>query len=164
MSNARQFCTFRIAGELLGLPLEEVQEILRDQTVTPIPMAPPEVAGLINIRGDILAAIDLGHCLGRREAGTASGAAVIVIRTADGLISLVVDEIGDVLHLPTERLDDPPPNLTGATGKLLTGVFKLDAELLAVLDSQATVNHASAAVGYAGNTASLPPESAHKLH
>ncbi len=93
-TNATGWCTFHVADGLYGLEVERVHEVLRAQPLTRVPLAPPAVAGLLNLRGQIVPAVDLRTLFGRTPREGAGG--FVVVRAADGLIALVVDAIGDV--------------------------------------------------------------------
>ncbi|MGZ6827552.1 MAG: chemotaxis protein CheW, partial [Mycobacteriales bacterium] len=107
-----QYCTFTLDGHLFGVPVSSVQEVLREQEVTPVPLAAPEVSGLINLRGQIVTTLNLRHRL-RLPARPAGDPSVnVVVRTADGgAVSLVVDRIGDVLEPEPSSLEEPPETL-----------------------------------------------------
>ena len=147
MAEQQQYCTFRIDGALLGVAVEEVQEILRHQPLTPIPLAPGQVTGLINIRGQIVPAIELRRCLGIEERPHELPPANVIVRTDHGPVSLLVDEIGDVLRIEADAFEAPPENLHGARRELILGVCKLSEELLSVLDASAAIAAATADIG-----------------
>ena len=128
----RQFCTFTLDELYLGVPAREVQEVLPSRDMTRVPLAPPGVRGLINLRGEIVPAIDLRHGL-RLRAGEGRPMNVVV-RTPDGPVSLLVDEIGDVLKVAEEAFEPPPEPVAAATRGLIRGVFKLRDRLLVILD------------------------------
>lgn len=130
-----QYCTFRLEGHLFGVPVSGVQEVLRAQDLTSVPLAPAEVAGLINLRGQIVTALDLRTRLRLDPLEPGSPQVFVVVRTADGhAVSLVVDEIGDVLAPSAESFEAPPETVPGEIRPLLTGVCKLADELMLALD------------------------------
>lgn len=140
MTDGQQFCSFAVGGLLLGVDVLRVQEVIRHQPMTAVPLAPPDVRGLINLRGQIVPAIDLRRRLGLPPA--AAGAAPptnVVIRTADGPASLLVDEIGDVVSPAADTLEPPPATLGGSARELVAGVYKLEGRLMLVLDTQKAV-------------------------
>lgn len=139
MAEIQQFCTFFVGGSLFGIEVERVQEILRYQDVTHIPLAPKEVSGLINLRGQIVPAIELRRCLGMPEGEKDALPTNVVIRTEDGAVSLLVDEIGDVLDVNEDAYEAPPDNLRGAMRELIRGVYKLERGVLMVLATEATI-------------------------
>ena len=133
--SSQQFCTFLLDGCLFGVPVPLVQEVIRFQDTTPVPLAPPAVEGLINLRGQIVLAIDLRRRLGlpRREPGTLP--INVVIRSTDGAVSLLVDEIGEVVEVSQSSFEEPPETLRGAIRSMILGVHKLKGSLLHVLDT-----------------------------
>jgi purine-binding chemotaxis protein CheW len=133
--SSQQFCTFLLDGCLFGVPVPLVQEVIRFQDTTPVPLAPPAVEGLINLRGQIVLAIDLRRRLGlpRREPGTFP--INVVIRSTDGAVSLLVDEIGEVVEVSQSSFEEPPETLRGAIRSMILGVHKLEGSLLHVLDT-----------------------------
>src|SRR5438128_1248711 len=100
MASPRLYCTFTLDGLYCGLEAPYVQEILEQQTIVPVPLAPPMVSGLINLRGQIVTALDLRRRMGMPDRAAGVVPAVIVVRTHDGALSLLVDEDGDVLAVP----------------------------------------------------------------
>lgn len=131
----RRYVTFRVRGELLGIPVEQVQEVVPERTVTPIPLAAAEISGFLNLRGQIVTSIDLRERLGLppREEGAKS--INIIIKDEDDLISLVVDEVGDVLQLSPGDLTTPPATLDPVWREFCCGVFQLEKGLMVTLDA-----------------------------
>lgn len=130
----RTLCTFRLADLHLGVDVTRVQEVIRRQDVTHIPLVPPVLCGLINLRGEIVTAIDLRRRMALAPAAADATSMNVIIRTKEGPVSLVVDEIDDVIDVDQEAFEPPPPTLHGARRSLVTGVFKLEHDLLLVLD------------------------------
>ncbi|MEM1415627.1 MAG: chemotaxis protein CheW [Myxococcota bacterium] len=138
-----QYCTFHLGGLFLGISVDSVQEVIRYQEMTRVPLAAETVRGLINLRGQIVTAIDLRTRFGlppRDELPMN-----VVVRTDDDAISFLVDEIGDVLEVADDRVEPPPATLTGVTRELVRKVCKLDGRLLLILDT-ALAAHASGEV------------------
>ncbi|MEZ5964857.1 MAG: chemotaxis protein CheW [Planctomycetota bacterium] len=136
----QQLCTFLVRGLLFGVPVERVQEVLRFQEMTPVPLAPPVVRGLINLRGQIVTALDMRRLLaGDVELPDATTEAAepmnVVMRLPDGVVSFLVDEIGDVLQVQDGQREPPPVTLAGRIRDLVTAVYKLENDLLLVLDT-----------------------------
>lgn len=136
-ASTRQFCTFRIDGALFGVEVTHVQEVLRAQAMTPVPLSDRAVNGLINLRGRIVTAIDLRRRLGLAPLPADMEAVNIVVRVDDGVVSLCVDEIGDVLDIDAACFEPAPETLSSSSRDLIQGVFKLEPDLLLVLDSRA---------------------------
>jgi purine-binding chemotaxis protein CheW len=148
MANLRQFCTFTVADLFLAIDVLEVQEVIRYQEMTRVPTAPRVVRGLINLRGQIVTAIDLRCRLHLPPSLEDQRPMNVVVRTDDGAVSLLVDEIGDVLELEAENLERPPENIPSAVRELVTGILMLEERLLLVLDTTRLMN-------FAGTTARL---------
>jgi purine-binding chemotaxis protein CheW len=132
-------CTFEAGGRWLGIEVGRVQEVLRARPTTPVPLAPPVVAGLVNLRGQIVTAVDLRRRLELADAAAAPDPAQVVVRGVDGAVSLLVDEVGDVLEVAEEDFEPPPPTLTGAARELVSGAWKLPDRLLLAVDVDAAV-------------------------
>ena len=135
MANVEQFCTFYLDGHFFGVEVEKVQEVRLYQEMTRVPLAPPVFKGLINLRGQIVTAIDLRCRLGLRERGADRLPMNVVVRTEDGVVSLLVDEIGDVLEVMEETFEPLPETLGGVSRDLVRGVHKLKGLLMLVLDT-----------------------------
>jgi purine-binding chemotaxis protein CheW len=142
-TDEQQFCTFFIDSLFFGVDVQRVQEVLREQEMTRVPLAPPVVNGLINLRGQIVTAIDLRRRLELRDRTGERAPMNVVVRTDDGAVSLLVDEIGDVIKVQHDTFEPPPETLTGVTRHLITGIHKLDRQLLLVLDIDRTVDLSS---------------------
>ena len=135
-----QLSTFFVAGMFFGVDVLDVQEVLRSQQMTPVPQSPDVIRGLINLRGQIVTAIDMRRRLGLPQRAGGQAPMNIVVRTLDGAVSLLVDEIGDVLDMDAATYERPPQNLDPAAKELIRGVYKLKDRLLLVLDEERTVD------------------------
>jgi purine-binding chemotaxis protein CheW len=135
-----QFSTFFVADLFFGVDVLHVQEVLRSQQMTSVPQAPDVIEGLINLRGQIVTAIDMRRRLGLPQRTGDLAPMNIVVRTLDGAVSLLVDEIGDVLDMDSSTYERPPQNLDPAARELIRGVYKLKDQLLLVLDEERTVD------------------------
>lgn len=133
---SQQFCTFLLDGYLFGVPVPQVQEVIRFHPMTPVPLAPPAVKGMINLRGQIVLAIDLRQRLSLVDRPAGELPMNVVVRTADGAVSLLADEIGDVIEVNESAFETPPETLQGALRAMILGVYKLDGRLLHVLDKE----------------------------
>ncbi len=149
MAESQQYSTFVVDGLFFGVEVERVQEVIKFQNMTPVPLASRMVRGLINLRGQIVTAIDLRRRLDLKEREESEEPMNVVIRTDEGAVSLLVDEIGDVLELTVETLEPPPPTIRGVAKELVTGIHKLDGQLLLILDIDKviTVNQEKVGVG-----------------
>lgn len=139
MSAPLQYCTFFVDGQCCGLDVARVQEIIAAQPMTPVPLAPDVVRGLINLRGQIITAIDLRRRLGMRERPEEAAPINVVVRTEDGACSLLVDEVGDVLEAPDKEFERPPETVTATAKEMIRGAYKLKDRLLLILDADEIV-------------------------
>jgi purine-binding chemotaxis protein CheW len=130
-----QLSTFRIGKYLFGVDVGLVQEIVRLQTITPVPLSPPEIAGLINLRGEVLTAIDLRTRLGLPPAESDRDPVNVVIRVDEEPVSLLVDEIGGVLEVSQVPFETTPSTVDAAVRDLLVGAFTLPDQLLLALNA-----------------------------
>jgi purine-binding chemotaxis protein CheW len=135
MALPSQFCTFYLDKLLFGVDLKNVQEVIRWLDVTPVPLAPRVVSGLINLRGQIVTAVDLRRRLELPPRSADVHAMNVVVRSEDGPVSLLVDEIGDVVEVEESTFERPPETLRGAVRTMIAGVHKLNGRLLLVLDA-----------------------------
>jgi len=129
-----EFVTVIVAGQLFGLPISRVQDVFMLKDMTEVPLAIPEIAGVLNLRGRIVTAIDMRQRLGlppRDEGETAMAVGIEKDRESFGL---VIDKIGDVLHLPINKFDANPVNLDPRWKSVAQSIFMLDSELLVLLD------------------------------
>lgn len=140
MSEQKQFCTFYLDNHMFGVKVEQVQEVFRYQEMTKVPLAPPVVRGLINLRGQIITAIDLRQRLGMEPLPEDKLPMNVVVRTKDGVVSLLVDEIADVLEVSEEVYERPPETIPIEVRHLVMGVYKLADKLLLILDSEKAVD------------------------
>jgi purine-binding chemotaxis protein CheW len=131
----QQLCTFYLDGLFFGVEVQKVQEVIRYQEMTEVPLASRVVQGLINLRGQTVTAIDLRRRLELNERPADKLPMNVVIRTDDGPVSLLVDEIGDVLEVDAETFERPPETLRGVARELIQGAYKLKDRLLLTLDS-----------------------------
>ncbi len=131
-----QLATFFLGGELFGVNTLHVQEILTYQEITAVPLAPDYVRGLINLRGQIVTVIDLRCRLGFEKLPDEKTSMNLIVNSDEGLMSLLVDNIGNVLDIPAARLVPPPGTIRGVAVHYIQDVCQLEDELLIVLDLQ----------------------------
>lgn len=136
----KQFCTFYLGELMLGVDVLEVQEVILYQDMTGVPLAHKSINGLINLRGQIVTAIDLRERLDLPPAEAGVEQKNIVIQSGDEAVSLVVDEIGEVIEPSEEAFESPPETLSESAKAMIDGVYKLDGRLLIVLNSERTIN------------------------
>ena len=130
----RKLCTVLIGGTWYGLPVERLQEVIRHLGVTPVPLAPALVAGLINLRGQIVEALDPRVPLGSVPAAPDRPPVNVVLRTPSGPVSLLADDVGDVLEITEDSAEPPPPTVSEAARRLISAACKLEERLLPILD------------------------------
>ncbi len=138
------FATFHVADLFFGVDVLRVQEVLRSQPMTRVPRGPEVIEGLINLRGQIVTAIDMRRRLGLAPRPADAAPMNVVVRTEDAAVSLLVDAIGDVLDVDSDAFERPPENLDAGARELIRGVYKLEDRLLLVLDVEETVGLADA--------------------
>jgi purine-binding chemotaxis protein CheW len=128
------YSTFTVEDRYVGIPVDRVQEVLLAQPLTPVPLAHDHISGLLNLRGQIVTAIDLRARMGLppRDADTPS--ANVIVTTDDGPLSLLVDRLGDVVPVDDASFEPPPDTLDAEVARSIKGAFKLDDALLLDLD------------------------------
>jgi purine-binding chemotaxis protein CheW len=131
---AQQFCTFHVADLFLGIEAERVQEVLREISITPVPMAPASIRGLINLRGQIVTGIDLRSRFDLPGLPDDVTVTTLVLDSSDDHLGLVVDRAGEVVEVEESAFEDPPDTLKGEARRLIRGAYKMEKRLLLVLD------------------------------
>jgi purine-binding chemotaxis protein CheW len=131
--DAWQYATFVVHDLFLGVDVLKVQEVLRYQQMTPVPRADGVIEGLINLRGQIVTAFDMRRRLGLPDRPADCTPMNVVVRSDDGAVSLLVDEIGDVIEVESDDFEPPPATISRAAREVIEGVYKLPDRLLLVL-------------------------------
>jgi purine-binding chemotaxis protein CheW len=131
-----QLSTFRIGAYLFGVDVSLVQEIMRAQAMTPVPLSGPEIAGLINLRGEVLTAIDVRSQLGLPQARADKDQINVVVRVNEEPVSLLVDEIGGVIEVSTVTFEATPSTVDPVVRPLILGAYTLPDQLLLLLDAR----------------------------
>jgi len=131
------YVTVYVEGQLFGLPVERVQDILVPEKIARIPLAPPEVAGSINLRGRIVTVVNMRTRLGLPEQAADARIMCVTVEQGQELYSLQVDDVGNVLNLPLRTVEPNPSTLDPRWRGLSRGVVRLDEELLIILDVDA---------------------------
>src|SRR5580692_11757008 len=139
MTATQQFATFSLDGLLFGIEVGQIQEVLSYQEMTPVPLAPPAVLGLINLRGQIIAAVDLRRRLGLRERAADQRPVNVVVRSGGDAISLLVDEMGEVVKVREESFEATTETMDRDSRLLISGVHKLGRRLMHVLDAERAI-------------------------
>ncbi|MBC7954199.1 MAG: chemotaxis protein CheW [Rhodospirillaceae bacterium] len=130
----QDYVTMFIEGQLFGIPVLTVQDVLGPQKITRIPLAPREVAGSLNLRGRIVTAIDVRLRLALSNKGGDNKSMSVVVDMGGELYSLMVDQVGEVLSLPAAKFERNPPTLDVSWREFSTGIYRLEDKLLVVLD------------------------------
>jgi len=134
LAGASAFVTLTIADQLCGVPVQAVRDILRGQAITRIPLAPPEIAGNLNLRGRIVTAIDVRRRLNVPPMATGFRAMSVIIEQDGELYALQVDQVCEVLTPETGRFEPNPPTLPPAWSRYCAGLYRLETTLMLVLD------------------------------
>ena len=140
MATTQIFATFLVDGLLFGVPATEVLELTTRRELTRVPLAPPTIEGLMNLRGQIIPAIDLRRRLELRPRPENLSPMNVVLRTEDGPVSLLVDQVGEVIELGEETFEVAPETVRGVARELLRGVHKLPHRLLLLLDPREIID------------------------
>jgi purine-binding chemotaxis protein CheW len=136
----REFVSMTVAGQLFGIPVLTVQDVLGEQRITRVPLALPEVAGTLNLRGRIVTAIDMRHRLGLEARPQGVTAMNVVVDRGGELYSLIVDSVGEVLSLEADLYERNPSTLEAGWREFSVGVYRLQNELMVVLDVEKLLN------------------------
>jgi purine-binding chemotaxis protein CheW len=140
----RQYSTFRVADMFMGIELTRVQELLRFQEMTSVPLAPSAIEGLINLRGQIVTALDVRRILGLPAVESEDSLPMnIVIQSEGGAVSLLVDEICDVLDVPRQASTPLPENMPAQQRDLIEQVYQLETGLLLILNTDRVLEGAT---------------------
>jgi purine-binding chemotaxis protein CheW len=129
-----EFVTFMIAEQLFGIPVLQIQDVLSSYHITPIPLAPPEITGSLNLRGRVVTAIDVRLRLGLPPRAADVESMSIVAESEGELYSLMVDSVGEVLALPRSAFERNLPTLDAKFRAFSEGIYRLEGQLLVVLD------------------------------
>jgi len=132
--SALEYATFYLGDLLLGIDIHKVQEINRHLEATQVPHAPEYVHGVVNLRGEVVTVLNLRRILELEPREISSKNRNVIVNSGGEQIGLLIDQIADVVSARTSELDPPPANLHGIDGRFFSGVYKLDGELLVILD------------------------------
>ncbi|MCI0539739.1 MAG: chemotaxis protein CheW [Verrucomicrobiales bacterium] len=139
MSKSIQYCTFFLGQFFFGVEVRRVQEVIRYQRMTRVPLASAVIRGLINLRGQIVTALDLRERLGLPPRADGKLPMNVIVRTDDGAVSLLVDEIGEVIDMDEASFERPPETLRGPAREIIQTVCKLEGRLLLLLDTEKAI-------------------------
>ncbi|MGB2636472.1 MAG: chemotaxis protein CheW [Candidatus Acidiferrum sp.] len=140
MAANQKYATFHLNGICFGVPIEKVQEVLEFQEITPVPLSPPVLPGIINLRGQILTTIDLKTRLELAANESQEPPMMIVVRTSEGPMNLIVDKIGSVVDVDPAQFEKPTETLNPRVRSVTSHVCKLDGPLLLVLDTEKIID------------------------
>lgn len=129
-----QLVTFRVASEEFGIDILSVQEIIRTMDITKVPRAPMIVEGVINLRGKVIPIIDLRKKFGLESKPHDSKTRIIVVDLRGMVVGFVVDEVSEVLRIPSSTVEPPPAIVSGIDSEYIDGVGKIEDRLLILLD------------------------------
>ena len=135
----RQFISFSVGDEEYGLELLRVKEVIRVREITWLPKAPSFVKGIINLRGDVIPIVALRDKFGLEAKENTAMTRVIVVEVEGRLMGMVVDSASQVVRIPVDQIDPPPPVLGGFSQEFITGVGKLDDKLVILLNADAVL-------------------------
>ncbi len=124
----------RVNGQAFGVPVLQVQDVIAPTPINRVPLAPPEVAGSLNLRGRIVTAVDMRRRLGMPDRETPQAAMSVIVERGGELYALLIDDVGDVLWLSQAEHEPNPVTLTAAWRDLCDGLYRLERELLLVLN------------------------------
>ncbi|MCK5424047.1 MAG: chemotaxis protein CheW [Emcibacter sp.] len=139
-NESRDYVTIRLAGQMCGIPVLEVHDVLSEQSITAVPLSPPAVAGVLNLRGRIVTSIDLRKRLGLGEQEEDGDNMSIVVEYQGEPYSLLIDSVGDVMSFPEEAFERNPVTLDTCWQDVSAGIFRLKGELMVVLDVEKLLN------------------------
>jgi purine-binding chemotaxis protein CheW len=139
-SKELEFTTFYVGDLLLGIDIQQVEEINRQLNITAVPHTPENVRGVVNLRGEVVTVVDLRRTLGLEPTVIAESTRNVVVRSRHERIGLLADRIADVIRAQSDDIESPPANVNGIDGRFFTGVYKLESELVVILDVETVLS------------------------
>ncbi len=130
----KEYLTLMIADQIFGIPVLQVQDVMGEQRMTNVPLAPPEISGSLNLRGRIVTAINMRRRLGLEDLKKGSKHMNIVVEYGADLYSLIVDSVGEVIALSTDTFEGNPPTMDLGWQSVSQGIYRMDQRLLVILD------------------------------
>lgn len=140
-SSLLQLVTFRIGEEEFGVDILAVQEIIRLMQITPVPRAPVDIAGVINLRGKVIPVVNMRSRFSLPAQDTTPQTRIVVMEFGEKIVGFLVDAVSEVLRIPVTTVEDPPPVVAGIGSEYIRGVGKLDERLLILLDLDSLMAH-----------------------
>jgi purine-binding chemotaxis protein CheW len=144
--NLNEFVTAMIGGQLFGLPILRVQDVFQPDRLTRVPLAPPEIAGVLNLRGRIVTLVDMRTCLGLEPRNEGKPAMAIGVELDGESYGLLIDSIGEVLKLDEAACESNPVNLDPRLARVSAGIFRLERQLLVIIDVDRVLDCGGAAI------------------
>jgi purine-binding chemotaxis protein CheW len=141
--DSKLYATFSLGGEVFGVDALQVQEIVLFQKMTPVPHSPDYILGLINLRGQIVTALDLRHRLTGEHIELSEDSMNFILKTSSGVCSVIVDDVGDVLDIPSHRMEPAPETMNQRMKEYVKNICKMDDKLLCILDIERIVQQDS---------------------
>ena len=132
--DSQQLATFYVADMCLALEIAQIQEIIRQVKVTPVPHAPAQVSGVINLRGEVTTVMDLRRVLGLPAVASGANTQTLIVRSQGESIGLIVDHVGDICDVEAANVVPPPPNVDQVDRRFIQGVCQRNTEIVLVLD------------------------------
>ncbi len=144
--NLQEYVTAKVGGQLFGLPILRVQDVFKPERVTRVPLAPPEIAGVLNLRGRIVTLVDLRKRLDLPPPREGQPQMAVGVEWRGESYGLLIDVIGEVLKLDDDAREANPVNLDGGLARMTLGIHRLDDQLLLVLDVERVLDIAIASM------------------
>jgi purine-binding chemotaxis protein CheW len=144
--NLKEYVTAMIGGQLFGLPIQRVQDVFLPERLTRVPLAPPEIAGVLNLRGRIVTLIDMRRCLGLDRREDDAPAMSISVESGGESYGLLIDSVGEVLQLDDGAREPNPINLDPRLARVSVGIHRLDGQLLMMVDVDRVLDIGSKAI------------------
>ena len=138
--NAIEYVTVLIGGQLFGLPISRVQDVFMPERITRVPLAPPEIAGVLNLRGRIVTTVDMRRRLGLPPRTDNKPSMAVGIEMKGESYGLLIDTVGEVMKLGEGTLEPNPVNLDAKLARVSAGVHRLDGQLMVILDVDSVLN------------------------
>jgi purine-binding chemotaxis protein CheW len=135
-----EIVAFHVGDWLVGIDIQQIQEIRRHFDLTPVPLAPAHVRGVVNVQGEILTVVDLRTVLGAGETALGRSTSNLIVRSGGESIGVLAERVADVVRTSRQDLDEVPANLRGAHRRFFRGVYRLEDEVLFLLDIDEALN------------------------
>ncbi len=145
-SSEQEFCTFYVDNLLIGINIQQLQEINRHLDTTSVPHAPDFVRGVVNLRGEVVTVLDLRIILGMQSVEITDSCRNVIVNIDGEKNGLLVDKISDVVYANADEIESPPANISGVDGRFFKGVYKLESDLMVILDIAEVISNDTAEV------------------